>query len=84
MHHVLKLAKPYWEAKRDGLKPWEIRSCVDRNFSVGDTVEFVEIDAYLLELDGKKYAPLLGPFEIVYVLKNSPLLITGTCIFTHT
>lgn len=43
--HELKLLKEYAEAKKEGLKPFEIRKN-DRDFKVGDLVKYNVIEYY--------------------------------------
>lgn len=82
-HHDLKLLTRFFQAKEEGLKPWEVRTTDDRTFAVGDMVTFLEVDAFHLEPTGRT----LGPFEITYLLNGEEgrgLIKSGTCIFTHT
>ncbi len=53
-HHELKLWPDYFQAKLDGLKPWEHRECIDRDFHVGDTVTFREYDPCTKQYTGRK------------------------------
>lgn len=80
-HHTLKLRTSFFQAKERGVKPWEIRSNVDRTFKVGDMVTFQEIG----DEDGIATGRILGPFEILYLTtgEGSGLLQPFTCAFTH-
>jgi protein tyrosine/serine phosphatase len=42
--HWLKIWPEYFQAKKAGVKDWEIRSTEDRFFEVGDHVKFREFD----------------------------------------
>lgn len=79
MHHELKLAPVFFDAKLRGVKPWELRSTEDRDFIVGDTVTFYEFCTTAGEFTGK----IMGPFTINYVLVHIGLLQDKTCIFSH-
>lgn len=82
-HHTLKLLTRFFQAKAEGLKPWEVRTTEDRDFKAGDMVTFLEVEAFHLEPTGRQ----LGPFEITYILHGEDgrgLIKPGTCIFTHT
>lgn len=80
MHHDLKLLTDYYQRKKLGLKPWELRSITDRDFQPGDTVTFHEVNR-----DQIFTGYSLGPFKITYVLSgSSPGLQPNHVIFTHT
>jgi hypothetical protein len=79
MLHELKLQTDYFQRKRLGFKPWEIRDAQDRDFQPGDTVKFFEHHR-----DGTTSTASLGPYTITYVIGNSPGLAPGYVIFTHT
>lgn len=60
MIHQLKIKQQYAQAYYKGLKPWEIR-LNDRNYQVGDIIEFTIIETgqtyqreiiYFFDLDG--------------------------------
>lgn len=82
MHHDLKLLSRYEAPKKDGRKPWELRSTLDRTFSVGDTVTF----RIITEAKGRDTGRTVGPVRITWILDSSVsyLLPPSTCIFTHT
>lgn len=44
--HELKLIEQYAKAKKDGIKPFEIRNN-DRNFEVGDLVKYKIVESYI-------------------------------------
>lgn len=73
--HDLKIWPEFFEAKIQGIKPWEHRSTVDRVFHVGDVVTFYEWDPALEDFTDR----VMGPFHILYVL---PLPLQH-CVFTH-
>ena len=73
--HNLKIWPEYFQAKIDGLKPWEGRQAIDRTFRVGDKVVFNEWDPATKEYTGRHF----GPVWIVYVLRVS----ADMDIFTH-
>ena len=77
-HHKLKLEQPFFDDKRQDRKDWEIRKN-DRNFKVGDTVDF------------QKYPVIIGVemyyqnCEILTLLEGGKYgLEEGYCIFQHT
>lgn len=76
MHHELKLHPDYFEVKRQGLKPWELRETADRHFEVDDTVTFREWHPDQGGYTGQE----LGPFKILYVMDRP---IARSCVFTH-
>ncbi len=80
-HHQLRVHPKWYDMKATDLKPWELRSTVDRFFAVGDLVTFHECDP-----GGKLTGRSCGPVTILYVMNNedSSLLKPRTCIFTHT
>jgi hypothetical protein len=76
MHHHYKLWPEYFQAKADGLKPWEHRAYADRTMPrPGDTVTFREWDPKTGRFTGRE----MGPLSVTYVLD----LRDGACIFTH-
>jgi hypothetical protein len=75
-HHDLKIWPEYMQPKLDGLKPWEHRLNINRDFRAGDTVTFQEFDLQAGAATGRT----LGPVWITFALE-----IDGThTIFTHT
>lgn len=57
-HHELKIEDCFWDAKVEGLKPFEIRFNGDRGFQKGDTVQYMTANGI---------APRQGLHEITYV-----------------
>ena len=51
--HELKLLEQYAKAKKDGIKPFEIRKN-DRNFQVGDLVKYIIIEEYIESTESDK------------------------------
>ena len=83
MHHHLKLMEEFEQAKLEGLKPWEFRSTVDRDFQVGDTVTFAVVSNDFQPWDRKPLGRSIGPVTITYVVSGG-MLPPKSCIFTHT
>lgn len=84
MHHDLKLLTAFFDAKAAGLKPWEARSTHDREFRVGDTVTFHEVEPMNLAKTGRT----IGPESVVYLLEGRDVpglqvIPRGVCVFTH-
>ena len=75
-HHKLKIWPEYFQAKIDGKKPWEYRSVIDRTFSVGDMVSFIEFDPVKSKETGRTF----GPVVIIYVFGVD----STHDVFTHT
>jgi hypothetical protein len=44
MHHILKIAKCFFEPVQERIKNFEIRRNSDRGFQAGDTVRFMEVN----------------------------------------
>ena len=42
-YHCLKLSTRYYDSVDNGTKPFEVRKD-DRNFRIGDTIEFMRVD----------------------------------------
>ncbi len=76
MRHALKIWPQFFQAKIDGLKPWEHRVAIDRTFSVGDEVYFHEWNPNTETFTGRT----LGPVVITYVLRVN----AEHDIWTHT
>lgn len=71
MIHRVKIKQEYAEAYYNGLKPWEVRKN-DRNYKVGDTIEFQIIES------GNKYQR-----EIIYIFEGGVYGIQeGYCVMT--
>ena len=64
-HHILKIESTHWSAKALGVKLFETRKD-DRNFQVGDTVQYIV-------LDSSYKRPRSAVYEIIYVLKEYQL-----------
>lgn len=75
--HHLKIDTEFYVAKQKGIKDWEIR-LNDRNFQVGDSVVFHEINE-----EGVCSGRCLGPFKITYILKGTNYQLEGYCTFSH-
>jgi len=71
MTHELKIKLEYAIDYYDGKKPWELRKN-DRNFKVGDTINFTIIE------NGLKYSR-----DIIYIFEGGQYgLEEGYCILT--
>lgn len=64
MHHELKCAHEFFEAVRDGRKPFEVRKNDRGGFAVADTLELVEVNL-LLQESGRRCTK-----RVTYVLKG--------------
>jgi len=76
--HELKIKDKFYQAKLDGLKPWEFRDARDRQFAVGDTVKFRETDSQCSQITNV-YTGRECQAKILYI--HAPL--PDFCIFTH-
>ena len=75
-YHKLKIWPEFFQAKIDGKKPWEYRSAIDRTFTVGDEVLFIEFCHDKQMETGRTF----GPVVITNVLRIDAV----NDIFTHT
>lgn len=75
MHHKFRISRDIFQAKLDGIKPWENRRTYANPFTVGDTVSFLELDPN----DPKATCRGCGPYDITYVQCSG----TDWAIFTH-
>ena len=69
MRHRLKTHEDYYQLIVDGVKTFEIRSIVDRNFAKGDQVMFVEINRGSGEQTNRECL-----FEITYVTSYNQMV----------
>lgn len=77
MHHILKIEDAYYDAKRIGIKPFEIRRD-DRGFQKGDTVSYTTVDG----LHARK-----GLWEITYVtafMQREGFVVFGDALIPET
>lgn len=70
--HSLKIWPVYYDDVASGKKTFEVRKD-DRNYQVGDVL-------LLSEWNGEGNTGRSGNFEIVYILRNSSLLLEGYCV----
>lgn len=76
MIHHLKLVQPYFDAVNLGFKTFELRFN-DRNYQVGDFVQFSEWDLNRQVFTGRQ----TEFYKIMYVLEQVEGLQKGFCIF---
>lgn len=77
MIHQKKILEKYANAKKNYLKPWEIRKN-DCNYKVGDWIQFIVIDDETKEPTGATYSS-----QIKYILHGGEYgLEKGYCIMT--
>jgi ParB family chromosome partitioning protein len=76
MNHTLKIKSEYFSAVVEGLKKFELRKN-DRNYQVGDTIQFFEVDDYGVDTGDST----IHPKTILYIFHGGKYgLDEGYCI----
>ena len=75
--HYLKTVQPFFDSIKCGEKTFELRSTIDRSFSVGDRVVLQE---YVKKTE--EYTSQEIEVEITYVLSHRVGLDDNYCIFS--
>lgn len=76
MKHYIKCWTEFFDQVIAGNKPWELR-VNDRNYCVGDEVVLQDFNNETKTYTGREYESVID-----FVLKKSPWLLDGHCIFT--
>jgi hypothetical protein len=73
--HELKTWPEFFDAVESGDKPFEVRRCGDRSFTVGDVLVLQEYDPRTETYTGRECAR-----EVTYVLVGQPFLPDGLAV----
>ena len=73
--HMLKTIQPYFDDVISGRKTFEVRSCADRTFAVGDLLRLREYDAEHNEYSGRE-----ADCGVLYLIAGPPYLPGGIAV----